>query len=89
MPLHDYRCQSCGYEDDKIVSYKEMNDLWDCPECSGSMKHVWKKAPSAGTIGKEGSDTEIAAMKKSFKQRAVKKNSTTYAISMVGRSMIP
>jgi len=34
MPLYEYRCQSCGHEFEKMVSFSEADRLPECPACN-------------------------------------------------------
>lgn len=71
MPiLRDFVCESCGYAAD---DFAEIDDTKLCPHCGSTMRHEWLSAPNSNALGKEGSDKSIAAMKRSFKQRFVKK----------------
>lgn len=35
MPLYEYRCHTCGYEFDKMVSFSDAAKSPVCPQCSG------------------------------------------------------
>lgn len=72
--LRDYQCQDCG----RIEEYfGGVNELFIC-NCKTStvgsiMRYVIAKAPNSNSLGAEGSDRQIAAMKNDYQRRFVKK----------------
>lgn len=68
--LRDFRCIECSYIQD---DFAEIDDIKLCPQCGSYMRHVWISAPNSNNLGQEGSDRSVAAMKRSFDQRFVKK----------------
>lgn len=40
MMLYSYRCETCSYEDDRIVPTDERNLNQDCGKCGGIMRRV-------------------------------------------------
>jgi len=37
LPLYEYRCTACGYEFEKIQSFKSSPQT-ECPECQGALE---------------------------------------------------
>jgi len=33
MPMYDYKCKSCGYKFDKLVSFAQSKKSIECPNC--------------------------------------------------------
>lgn len=60
-----------GCDDEQIE--QKMNEEILCPNCEVPMVRVFKTAPSISSIGKDGSESASKAMRKSFKQRFIKK----------------
>jgi len=38
MPLYDYACQVCDYEEEKLLPRERKDSLYLCPRCSNAMK---------------------------------------------------
>lgn len=72
MRMFDFMCPECQHSEEKLFGTLEPLKL-TCAACGAAMERVWMKPPSMGTIGKEGTDANITAMKKSFRERYVKK----------------
>jgi len=71
-PSYDYECEKCkGYFSD-LVPMSEYQKPQPCPKCGTSCGRIWLEPPMV-RHGGEGSDRQIASMKKSFKNRFVKK----------------
>lgn len=43
MPLYDYCCTKCGFEEEVIC--KATRKKQKCSECGGSSERVWRKGP--------------------------------------------
>jgi hypothetical protein len=78
----DLQCPKCQYEEERSIDLRgcdtdeereqRMSAELKCPNCEeAEMERVWRHAPSVGT--KSGSDEYVAKMKKSFKERFIKK----------------
>lgn len=76
----DLKCPKCEYEEERTIDLREVEDedgyrkqmIVQCPNCDHpQMEEIWKKAPSVGSNPR--SDSSIAKMQKSFKERFVKK----------------
>lgn len=52
MPRNDYRCSSCGHEEEKLTRAGK-EPLRDCPECGalGALEVVFRQAPSGRVKG--------------------------------------
>ena len=73
MPRYEYTCEKCGHEFEEQVPMSECGDKQDCPVCErNSGVRAYRTAPLTRTGG-EGSDRDISAMQKSFRERFVKK----------------
>lgn len=76
----DLLCPKCEYEEERTIDLRDLDGddrekamIVQCPNCEHpEMERIWKKAPSA-KVGNDRSDENIAKMKKSFKERFVKK----------------
>ena len=33
MPMYDFKCQSCGYRFDKLISFSASEKSIECPKC--------------------------------------------------------
>jgi len=73
MPLYDFICERCKDALEKFVSFEDKDEQL-CSACGQKLDRVWTTPPRMGHLGKEGSDTQIAAMKQSFRERFVKKD---------------
>ena len=69
MPLYDYRCTSCDLVSEGMATY-EQRDLYLC-ECGAFMQRIFLKPPAHRQLGAEGTDKNIAAMKRSFNTKFV------------------
>jgi len=43
MPIYDFNCSSCGYKEERFVSYNERNNQ-TCLECADILKIAWVKS---------------------------------------------
>lgn len=78
----DLLCPKCQYEEERSVDLRGcetdeqreqlMNAELKCPNCEeADMERVWRHAPSVGS--RPGSDEYVSKMKKSFRERFIKK----------------
>jgi putative FmdB family regulatory protein len=51
LPTYNYKCEDCGYQFSKMQKISE-EPLEECPECRGSIKRIFKKAPGISFKGK-------------------------------------
>jgi putative FmdB family regulatory protein len=51
LPTYNYRCEDCGYQFSKMQKISD-EPLDECPECKGSIKRIFKKAPGISFKGK-------------------------------------
>jgi len=74
LPTYDTECEKCKERKVMMVRSEMMSDDWsgDC-DCGGKVKRIFVRA-SFVRVGGEGSDRQIAAMQKSFKERFYKKD---------------
>lgn len=79
----ELECPSCGYEEDQSIDLRDckteeerdakLNSDFVCPNCGTIMEKVWRSAPSIGSYTNPRSDKTIAAKKKSYHKRFLKK----------------
>ncbi|MFQ5869219.1 MAG: zinc ribbon domain-containing protein [Candidatus Zixiibacteriota bacterium] len=55
MPLHEFRCQSCGRVFEKLVRTSDDTSKLQCPECSST--EVTKLFSAFATSGSSGSSS--------------------------------
>lgn len=69
--LRDFECDRCGRRVE--IFAVERLIFSDNDACGGTFREVWLKAPGVGTLGAEGSDRQVVALRRSYRQRFVKK----------------
>ena len=69
MPIYEYRCQSCGHQQDHLQKVSEK-PLAVCPECG---KRTYKKMLSAAGFQLKGSGWYATDFKTAAKKPAEKK----------------
>ena len=37
MPLYEYYCKTCGYTEEKRLTYKEGEKTFSCPKCGAKL----------------------------------------------------
>lgn len=72
MPTYDYFCEDCDIYFCDIVPMSKCTEPSPCPDCEKDSRRAYVRAPLTRTGG-EGSDRQISSMKRSFRQRFVKK----------------
>ena len=51
MPMYDYKCKSCGYKFDKLVSFSASEKNIECPECKKQDSEKLLCAPNISNGG--------------------------------------
>lgn len=79
--VYDFECPKCQYTEERSIDFRGCDTEQDrvqamkivCPNCEHpEMEVVWRSAPAVGGP-RYGTDAEISKMKKSFKDRFIRK----------------